>query len=432
MNISSTNKIFVSLIILIGLFIFCTPASHAQRVINVNLEPTLPSFIFSRAEYPSFNLQVTSQRRITGKYFIKSKNISEKKFLTISDQKLIFEKGNKNISIRPYQNISPGIYEIFAHVVTGDYEYSSDTITYIYNADSLTFPPSPPSNLVSFWNDTFSILDSIQPSFQLIEQPDKFQDDLIVYKLNFLSFDSLNIKGWYCLPSSDKPIPAILILPSYGNTSIEIPYLLARLGFAVLSIQIHGLDVENDLYPSGDDPSAKINLDDPNKYYLRKAIAHAKRGIDFLYSQTKIDTGKIGVAGTSQGGGLALLLASLDTRVKVVAAPIPTLCCFPLGIETGCCHRVRKAVSDRLVSNGDALNTLSYFDINNHVQNIKVPVMLSVHLKDRISTPNTTFVIFNKLANSNKQMIILPKLGHNFPLSHWDIPFLFLKTVLLQ
>ncbi|MDP2207831.1 MAG: acetylxylan esterase [Bacteroidota bacterium] len=284
----------------------------------------------------------------------------------------------------------------------------------------------------TFWLNTFSALDTIHPYFELTEHTDKQQDSIKVFKLMYRSFDAMCIKGWYCFPKSDDPLPVILILPSYGNTPIQIPYTLARLGFAVVAIQIHGLDVEVDNYPEGDDPSAGKNLDNPSEYYLRKAVASAKRAIDFFYTRSEVDTARIGVAGTSQGGGLALLLTGLDNRIKATVATIPTLCSFSEGIESGCCSRVRRSIINGLVNKTTALRTLSYFDANNFTERFTKPVLLSTHFKDRISAPNTVFALYNRIPSRTKQLIIHANLGHEFPVNHWDVPYSWLRVVLMK
>ena len=44
------------------------------------------------------------------------------------------------------------------------------------------------------------------------------------------------------------------------------------------------------------------------------------RGIDFLTSRAEVDPSRIGVLGFSQGGGLTLATAALDSRVKAAVA----------------------------------------------------------------------------------------------------------------
>lgn len=408
---------------------------NAQRIISVSIESFLPNHLYNKKHTPAFNLRIESQRIVRGKIFIRLKSITKKNYDTVYEENARFEKSVKTLHLSA-ENKSlnyqwrPGFFEIFARVVTGDYEYFSDTLTFAYQSDSILYSPTTPVDFETFWLNTFSALDTINPYFELAEQTEKEQDIIKIFKLMYRSFDTVCIKGWYSYPISDKPLPAIIILPSYGNTSIQIPYTLARLGFAVVAIQIHGLDVEVDNYPIGDDPSAGLNLDNPNGYYLRGAIASAKRAIDFLYTRSEVDTARIGVAGTSQGGGLALLLTGLDSRIQATVATIPTLCCLPEGYESNCCSRVRRAISTGLVDKTTAFRTLSYFDANNFAERFTKPVLLSTHFKDRISTPNTVYAFYNRIPSRKKQLIIHSNLGHEFPSNHWDIPYSWLSVVL--
>lgn len=407
---------------------------NAQRIISVSIESFLPNHLYNKNHQPTFNLRIESQRKVRGKVFIRLKSITQKSYDTIHEENTKFEKSVKTLQLSS-ENKSlnyrwqPGFYEIFVRVVTGDYEYFSDTLTFGYQTDSILYTPTTPVAFDTFWLNTFSHLDSTYPYFELVEQTEKKRDSIQVFKLLYRSLDTICIKGWYCFPKSDNPLPAILILPSYGNTSVQIPYTLAGLGFAVVAIQIHGLDVEVDNYPAGDDPSAGLNLDNPNGYYLRGAIASAKRAIDFFYTRSEVDTSRIGVAGTSQGGGLALLLTGLDKRIKATISTIPTLCCVPEGFESGCCSRVKRAINNGSVDKRVAFRTLSYFDANNFADRFTKPVLLSTHLKDRISTPNTVFALYNRIPNKTKQLIIHPNLGHEFLTNHWIVPYKWLKMI---
>ena len=49
------------------------------------------------------------------------------------------------------------------------------------------------------------------------------------------------------------------------------------------------------------------------------------RALDFLQTRTEIDPQKIAVEGGSQGGALSLMLAALDSRVKLCAPDVPFL-----------------------------------------------------------------------------------------------------------
>lgn len=424
------KKIFLSFLLL-GFFCLDVNA-QPRRVLTLNIESVLPNNLFGKNHKPAFIVKIEAKRTIRGKLSVQIKNIRDKKFLKFSEETIKIKKGGNTLSINPTFKWKSGFYEIFARFASGDYDHFSDTLTFAYQADSIFYPTTKTNEYDLFWENTFCILDTIPDKYILIDLPDKSNDSVQVNKLIYIGYQNTFIKAWYCIPKKEGTHPAVLIFPSYGNTSIKIPYRLAKMGFAVVAIQIHGLDVEFDNYPSGDDPSANQDLDDPNNYYLRKAIIHAKKAIDFLYSRSEVDTTRVGTIGTSQGGGLALLLCGLDNRIKFCAALAPTLCCFIEGYESGCCSRLRKAIYNGIVTKETALNTLSYFDVNNLSHKLNNPIFLSANFKDRISTPNTVFALYNSLKIKNKQMAIYPDLGHVFPQNHWDLSYEWLKAKLIK
>lgn len=44
-----------------------------------------------------------------------------------------------------------------------------------------------------------------------------------------------------------------------------------------------------------------------------------------------------------------------------------------------------------------AMNTLAYFDIMNLADRVKVPVLMSIGLIDRVTPPSTVFAVYNHL-----------------------------------
>jgi ABC-2 type transport system ATP-binding protein len=111
------------------------------------------------------------------------------------------------------------------------------------------------------------------------------------------------------LPES-TPAPAILLAHGFGGTKDSVAHeanKLASNGYVVLTWTARGFG------RSG----GKIHLDQPNY-----EVADARKLIDYLSAQPQVDKTRIGVAGASYGGGLALLLAGYDKRIKAVAADI--------------------------------------------------------------------------------------------------------------
>lgn len=417
------------------IFTFFYLHTYAQTgLLNVfKISSHLPTQIYSSNVQPSFKIILNSKSKIKGKLQIKLKKITEENFRKLFETKLKLNEGYNqyefNSKVYDFKKIEPEFYEIYSQFITDNSNYYSDTLTFVINHDSLIYKPSKPANVESFWYSTFSKLDSISPNFAIDTISSKETENSKIYKLSFNGFDSMVIRSWYCIPKNIEKSPAVIILPSYGNTAIQLPNNFYENGFISLALQIHGKDVENDDYPAGDDPSAGLNLDNPEKYYLRNAVAHIKRALDFLYSQPEVDTTRIAAVGTSQGGGLALLISELDQRIKATSATIPTLISFNEALSSGAYWRVRKAIKNKIIDKRTALNTLFYFDAQNFSNNITNPILLSCHFKDRISPPNTIISFYNQLLTTNKHLIIQPELGHQFPEHHWDITIDWLKMI---
>ncbi|RCK77398.1 MAG: Acetyl xylan esterase [Ignavibacteriae bacterium] len=418
---------------LISSLLIPTSNTQEKRLLKFKIESFLPSHNYNKSFLPSFKIHINAIENLKGKLLIKLKRINENNFRDVYIKKTKVIKGENVFQISEnefqFSNLSTEFYEIYSQFLTSDTKYTSDTLTFVINIDSLRYPRFKPPDFDSFWSNTFSKLDSIEPNYKIDTLCDKWTEQISIYKVSFSGLDSMTIKAWYCIPKGVNKVPAVLVLPSYGNGPITIPYNFCEQGYAALALQIHGKDVESDTYPVGDDPSAGLNLNNPEKYYLKHAVAHIKRAIDFLYSIPEIDTNRIGVAGTSQGGGLALLITGLDRRIKATAATIPTLICYTQALESGAYWRIKRAIKNGLVDEKTALHTLSYFDASNLTEKFNQPVMLSAHYKDRISPPNTIISFYNQLQINNKQLLTQPELGHQFPEHHWDITTEWLKVI---
>src|SRR4051794_22603058 len=115
------------------------------------------------------------------------------------------------------------------------------------------------------------------------------------------------------LPES-TPAPAILLAHGFGGTKDSVAgeaRTMAQHGYVVLTWTARGFG------SSG----GKIHLDQPDY-----EVADAKKLVDYLAALGQVVKAagqpEIGVAGASYGGGLALLLAGYDPRIKAVAADI--------------------------------------------------------------------------------------------------------------
>ncbi len=111
------------------------------------------------------------------------------------------------------------------------------------------------------------------------------------------------------------PAPAILLAHGFGGSKASVAgeaRALARHGYVVLTYSARGFGNSGGL----------IHLDAPNY-----EVADAARLVDYLATVPGVELDgpgdpRVGVAGSSYGGGLALMLAGSDQRIDAVAADL--------------------------------------------------------------------------------------------------------------
>ena len=130
-----------------------------------------------------------------------------------------------------------------------------------------------------------------------------------------ISKEKINYKGiqaYLYKPASNVPLPAIIVVGGSegGFTTAEsMGPKLAKQGFVVLGMAYFGAEGLPE----------KLNKIPLEQFFF---------GIDFLQSQETVIKGKIGFTGGSKGGELALLISSMDPRVKAVSAFTPASVVF--------------------------------------------------------------------------------------------------------
>ena len=140
---------------------------------------------------------------------------------------------------------------------------------------------------------------------------------------------------------------------------------------------------------------------DPADYYYRRVFTDAVRAVDVAAGLDFVDSARVAVAGTSQGGGIALAVAALADDVAAAVVNVPFLCNPGRAIEITARApyaellafvRTHRADADR------ALATLDYFDGVNMAARGNVPALFSVALMDDVCPPSTVYAAYNHYA----------------------------------
>lgn len=136
------------------------------------------------------------------------------------------------------------------------------------------------------------------------------------YTLETISFASKDytVEGLLRIPSSDKKVPAIVILP--GATVPKegtqgLAEIFSSLGYASLGIEQRNRgsvnpDYDYNLFKEGKEPVE------------HKMVFDALRTVDVLKQDSRIDPKKIAIVGESNGGRFAIIATAIDPDIKGV------------------------------------------------------------------------------------------------------------------
>jgi cephalosporin-C deacetylase-like acetyl esterase len=132
-------------------------------------------------------------------------------------------------------------------------------------------------------------------------------------------------------------------------------------------------------------------------------------------SRPDFDGKRFAVYGSSQGGGLSLILAGLNPRITAAAANVPALCDHA-GYLAGRAPGWPRLVPQRAPEAERAryLSMSAYFDVVNFARRIRCPAIVSVGFVDSTCPPGSVYAAYNAIA-APKRMFHGPRTGHGSP-----------------
>jgi len=279
-----------------------------------------------------------------------------------------------------------------------------------------------PRDFKEFWAAQTCGLSSI-PLDPKVSQVDQPNPDIELFEVSFANIEGRRSHGYLAKPKGATSLPIMISQPGMGvhpNGLKESRWVIANaaLGFLALDMSAHDMPMERTAedevnwikfmgYPY-------IGSDDRMTYYYRQVFTGMLRGIDYMTSRPEWNHKAIISAGASQGGGLALIAAALDSRITAVVSIAPAL-----GEHTGPLHGRPDAAPNNLIMGRDKktpdlkiIDATAYYDTVNFARFVKVPVLMSSGLIDPACPPTTVLSIYNSLPGP-KQLDLAPLIGHN-------------------
>ena len=273
-----------------------------------------------------------------------------------------------------------------------------------------------PPDFDQFWDSVKADVSRIPLEPDVTPDPMRSSDDIEVFQVFYNSLDNVRIAGWYCIPRERTgPLAAVMVVPGYQSDP-PITKEWARRGYATLSVAPRGKLRSNSQFNPGYPGLLTYGIVDRNVYSYRGFYVDAWRGVDFLLSRDEVDGGRIGVTGSSQGGGLTITTAAMRPEIKAAAAGAPYLTGYMDSIELTHTYPYQE-INDYLRMHPDSRDqveeTLNYFDCINFAHKITCPIIINVGMQDNVCPPETGFALFNNIASADKTMYPYDNQGHS-------------------
>jgi cephalosporin-C deacetylase len=273
-----------------------------------------------------------------------------------------------------------------------------------------------PADFDAFWDGVKRQEAAVALEPEIVLDPLRTSPDIEVFQVFYNSIDQVRIAAWYCRPAQRAArTPAILLLPGY-QADPPIPKDWARQGYIALSVAPRGKLRSHRQYNPGYPNLLTHNIVDPHTYAYRGFYVDAWRGVDFLRSQPEVDADRLGVTGSSQGGGLTITTVAMKPEVRAAAAGCPYLCGYMDAVELTQTYPYEE-INDYLRQYPDrrqaVTDTVAYFDGINFADRITCPIIVNIGLQDNVCPPETGYALFNRIGSADKQLYPYDGHGHD-------------------
>lgn len=391
-------------------------AQPTERFIKVVVAPDHDNWTYETGEKVKFTITVLKNgnplRDVKVNYEIGAEkmNPDRKDSTVVSKGTFTVEGGTMK---------SPGFLRCIATVTLDGQQYRG-LATAGFEPQTITPTVDNPPDFARFWEDAKKEAEKIPIDAKMTLIPERCTEKVNVYHVSLQSFRNRSrVYGILCMPKKEGKYPALLKVPGAGIRPYSGDVTTAEMGIITLEIGIHGIpvnlnpEVYGDLAAGALNNYQQFNLDNRDRYYYKRVYLGCVRANDFLVSLPQFDGVNLGVSGGSQGGALSIITASLDPRVKYLAAYYPALSDmtgYLKGRAGGWPHMFD---NNNLPYNNlkEKQETIRYYDVVNFARRIKIPGYYSWGFNDETCPPTSMYAAYNVI-NAPKELYLALETGH--------------------
>jgi cephalosporin-C deacetylase len=283
-----------------------------------------------------------------------------------------------------------------------------------------------PEDLHDFWQATLA--DAARHPLNVTAElvPDTPLRMMTAYDVTFSGFGGQPVKAWYLVPHDlAEPHATIVEFIGYGGGR-GLPHELlfwSAAGYPHFIMDTRG---QGSAWRTGDtiDRSSAgrphvpgfltDGLPDRDQYYYRRLFTDAVRAVAAAAFLSRDEPNQLVTTGTSQGGALALVAASLHPQVAAAMPNVPFLCHIRRSAQIATTGPYPELVKWCHTHHGhvdSAFETLAYFDLAVLARAARCPAHFGVALRDETCPPSGIYACYNYYGGP-KEIVVYEWNGH--------------------
>ncbi|MFS0853243.1 acetylxylan esterase [Microbacterium sp. 179-I 3D4 NHS] len=260
-----------------------------------------------------------------------------------------------------------------------------------------------PDDFDEFWRDSLTYLDRTPAAATYTRDEILSGDGVDVYDVRYDSAGGVRVAAWLTVPEGAEQVaslPGILLIPGYISDPTVAKSWSLR-GYAVMSVaprgKVRALDHVNPGYPG----LLVDGVTDPYSATYRSFYLDVVRGLDLLEQLDVVDAARIGVHGSSQGGGLAVMLGALrPDSVACLSAGAPYLCGIMDSARLTLTYpyqEIREYLSVHPERFAAVDRTYAYLDVLNLADRVVCPAQVYIGMGDDVCPPETAYELVDRI-----------------------------------
>lgn len=314
----------------------------------------------------------------------------------------------------PAHDLAPGFYDLS---VTVDFGAGKATFpaTFGYSIDSIESTYHRPDDFLDFWSRIKTEVDAVP----LLEEPGPWQifdrkaienyltshafspanpdpegvrfEKVAAQTVAFAGANGGRVFAQVAKPPVEGRLPAVLLMPGAGGWNEHRPFPLeaARHGYLAMDVSIHARGGNS------------VESDDPRRQHADfLMLGNALQSLRYLRSRPDVDPDQIFVAGMSQGGRLAIVLAALDDQIRAIVPSITHFADLP--------HRR----ASRGQAPTDGRSAEDYYDVLAFASEVTTPVFMSAGMVDSVSPVTGVHHAYRLMPSGDKTFVAMAQIAH--------------------